>query len=53
MFINQETIVEHAIGAGDEIFLTGLFANHLGQHKNLPIVRCGNIAAVPDEPNAV
>ena len=37
---------------GDDVFLTGLFANHLGRDRNLPIVRCGNLAAMPEEPVA-
>ena len=43
-------IADHGISAGDEIFATGLFANHIGKQKNIPIIRCGNIAAMPEEP---
>lgn len=42
-------IAEHGISAGDEIFATGLFANHVGRQRNIPIIRCGNIAAMPEE----
>jgi hypothetical protein len=38
------------IGAGEEIYLIGLFARHGGTKRNIPIVRTGNIAAVPEEP---
>jgi hypothetical protein len=37
------------IGVGDEVFITGLFALHSGNEKNLPIIRTGNIAMIPDE----
>lgn len=35
---------------GDEVFLPGLFVNHAGKERNIPIVRIGNIAAMPSEP---
>lgn len=38
------------VGVGTEVFVTGLFAKHSGKSKNLPIVRVGNIAMLPDEP---
>jgi hypothetical protein len=38
------------IGIGDDIFLAGLFTRHTGTQKNIPIIRVGNIAAMPDEP---
>lgn len=34
---------------GEESFLVGLFTNHYGREHNIPIVRVGNIAAMPDE----
>lgn len=46
----EEIIIKEAIGIGDEIFLTGLFVNHHGRNRNIPIVRIGNIAAMPEEP---
>ena len=52
VFVDDEKIARYAISPGDDIFLTGLFANHLGRHRNLPIVRCGNLAAMPEEPVA-
>jgi len=39
-----------SVGVGDDLFLTGLFVNHHGKERNLPIVRVGNIAAMPGEP---
>lgn len=50
LFATDTAIEEHRIGVGDEVFLTGLFANHYGRERNLPIVRVGNIAAMPAEP---
>jgi hypothetical protein len=49
MAVNDEIISKQKIGPGDEIFLTGLFESHIGKHKNLPIVRTGNIALMPEE----
>ena len=37
------------VGVGDEIFITGLFANYVGDLRNVPIVRVGNLAAYPEE----
>jgi hypothetical protein len=37
-------------GLGDEVFILGLFRSHYGQQRNIPIVRIGNIAAMPEEP---
>lgn len=40
------------IGIGDQIFFTGLFHEHAGRQRNIPILRVGNIAAMPEEPVA-
>lgn len=45
-----DVIAHHGIGCGDEVFIVGLFARHHGQQRNIPIVRIGNIAAMPEEP---
>lgn len=37
------------ISIGDEVFLTGLFSTHYGKKRNLPIIRVGNIAMMPEE----
>jgi hypothetical protein len=52
VFVDDAKIGRYAIGPGDDVFLTGLFVNHLGHDRNLPIVRCGNLAAMPEEPVA-
>lgn len=50
MFLTQEIVAEHNIGAGDDAFLVGRFVNHEGRQRNLPTVRFGNIAMMPLEP---
>ncbi len=37
------------IGIGDEVFATGLFTPAPGSARNIPIVRHGNIAMMPEE----
>ncbi|MGD0855326.1 MAG: hypothetical protein ABSA18_05925 [Dehalococcoidia bacterium] len=49
MSATQEIINKENIGVGDDIFLTGLFQNHYGSQRNIPIIRVGNIAAMPEE----
>jgi hypothetical protein len=49
MFLTDEIIRSQAIGTGDEVFITGLFVHLAGSQRNLPIVRMGNIAMMPDE----
>jgi hypothetical protein len=46
----EEVVREKNIGAGDDIFITGLLVHHPGKTRNLPIVRLGSIAAMPDDP---
>lgn len=48
--VTDELIRSSNIGIGDEVFITGLFANHFGRARNIPIVRIGAIAAMPEEP---
>lgn len=48
--VTPEVIEEESIGVGDGIFLPGLFVNHYGRRRNIPIIRVGNIAAMPSEP---
>lgn len=50
MFLTDEKVMERKINAGDELLFPGLFKRHPGTHRNLPIVRFGNIAATPSEP---
>ncbi|HLK60047.1 MAG TPA: hypothetical protein VKU00_26035 [Chthonomonadaceae bacterium] len=50
MFVTEDIIAETGIGIGDELVITGLFTERYGEQKNLPIVRFGNISAMPSEP---
>jgi hypothetical protein len=50
LFATSEKIREHDIGIGDALFCTALFSRFVGTAKNLPIVRMGVIALMPDEP---
>jgi hypothetical protein len=47
--VSDESIAKHEIGIGDDVFLAGLFLPHPGEDRNIPIVRVGNIAAMPTE----
>jgi hypothetical protein len=47
---DKELIAAKQIGPGDEIFITGLFLYHPGADKNLPVIRVGTIAGMPEEP---
>lgn len=42
-------ILNENIGIGDEVVAIGLFTHHKGQGKNLPMVRSGIIAGMPEE----
>jgi hypothetical protein len=46
---DKETIAKRDIGIGDEVFYPGLFMHHVGSDKNLPLLRAGTIATMPDE----
>jgi hypothetical protein len=50
LFLTDEQASKSGIGPGDELFMAGLFTARSGQQRNLPIVRTGIIAAMPDEP---
>jgi hypothetical protein len=47
--LTPEIIVEHDFGVGDDVFIAGMFISVPGEMKNIPIVRYGIIAAMPDE----
>ena len=47
--MTEKVIKENEIEVGEEVFVTGLFSHHHGQSKNIPIVRVGNISAMPEE----
>jgi hypothetical protein len=43
----DEVISSEDIGIGDDLLVTGLFSNHPGSERNIPIVRSGIISAMP------
>ena len=45
----DEKIDQFQIGIGEDLFLVGLFTRRLGEKRNIPIVRIGNIAAMREE----
>ena len=49
MAATEEIVQKEEIGVGDDVFLTGLFVNHFGSQRNIPIIRVGNIASMPEE----
>ena len=49
MFATKDVIKQYGIDVGDELFFPGLFHPHKGEQRNIPIVRIGNIAAMPAE----
>ena len=57
MFINLDRAIHQRLHKhrwapelGDEVSTIGLYASHYGATKNIPVVRTGNIAMMPDEP---
>jgi len=48
MFLDDDRMKEHGISGGDEVFITGLFTKAKGELRNIPIVRTGNVALIPD-----
>ncbi|MEX1230398.1 MAG: hypothetical protein WEB58_09165 [Planctomycetaceae bacterium] len=48
-FATKSVLDNEQLGIGDEVFAVGLFTKHFGSSRNAPIVRVGNIAAMPDE----
>ncbi len=49
LFADKERIEDSNIGAGDEVFIAGLFTKITETTQNIPIVRIGNLAMMPDE----
>lgn len=50
MLITPQLLQQSHVGIGDELFVTGLFTYHHGEQRNLPVLRSGMIAAMPEEP---
>ena len=49
MEITPERMQEHEVALGDEVFVSGLFHHHMGENRNIPVVRIGNLAALAEE----
>lgn len=49
MVLSDKIIEQKNIGVGDDIFMAGMYVARLGEVRNIPIVRCGTIAAMPSE----
>jgi hypothetical protein len=47
--LTDEVVKSGAVGLGDEVFVAGMFTARLGDTRNIPIVRIGNIAALAEE----
>jgi hypothetical protein len=47
---SADVMAAQQIGVGSEVAFAGLFVNHHGQRRNEPVVRFGNICAMPVEP---
>jgi hypothetical protein len=45
----SEYLRQNNIGPGEDVFMAGLFSNMVGRDRNVPIIRTGTIAALPDE----
>jgi hypothetical protein len=48
LILTEPDRIEAGIGVGDEVYITGLFRYHAGSDRNIPIVRTGSIAMVPE-----
>ncbi len=49
-FLSGEFMKEKDVGAGNEVIMIGNFHNIGGKQKNIPVVRFGQIAQMPEEP---
>lgn len=50
MIVDDAILENEKIGIGDEIIVTGLFTHQPGKEHNIPMVRSGIIASMPNEP---
>jgi hypothetical protein len=49
-FLTESIAQKYNIGIGDELYILGLFRRRVGDTRNIPILRSGMIAAMPEEP---
>jgi hypothetical protein len=50
LVVTDTIMQEYDIGIGDVLYMCGLFSLRSGTQRNIPILRTGIIAAMPDEP---
>lgn len=48
-FVNSDHIAKGYIGIGSDVFIIGRFIGHAGQQRNMPVVRFGSIAMMPED----
>lgn len=48
-FATRDILSKDKIGIGDEVFLVGLFTYAPGRRRNMPMIRHGNLAMLPEE----
>lgn len=49
MAATPEWIERLNLGIGDNVFFVGLFSQHAGRHRNIPVARMGTLAAMREE----
>jgi len=49
MFVEDSTLKMKNIGIGDQVFITGLFTQLQRTSRNMPILRTGTVAMMPEE----
>lgn len=49
MHVPIEEVPASRFGLGDEVLIPGMFVQRMGEARNLPIIRTGTIAALPEE----
>jgi hypothetical protein len=47
--VTPKFMVENEVGLGEEVFIVGLFRHRHGNHRNIPVVRVGNLATIGEE----
>ena len=52
-FVTRDFSFHHDVGIGDQTVMLGLFTNHAGGSRNVPVGRFGNLAALPDDSTPV
>lgn len=50
LVLTEDIIKKYDIGCGDEVFIPGMYSPRIGEAKNIPIFRMGNVASMPEEP---